>query len=157
MNSPHRCKFHELPRDRLTIRRRVSKRMVEDISMIGSLISPKSSKWNPSVLICTCTFIVALVSSSLPAQSATRDVTGNVTDQHGEPLRRAVVQIDDEETKVVFSYITDRGGKFTFKRLSGSDDYHIWATRKGHRSKTTHLSPFDNYQSKAITLIVRFE
>jgi len=100
---------------------------------------------------------VALLSPSLPAQSATRDITGIVIDQHGEPLRRAVVQIDDEETKVVFSYITDRGGKFTFKRVNGSDDYRIWATRKGHRSKATHLSPFDNHQSRAITLIVRFQ
>ena len=131
--------------------------MVEDIRMTGSLFSPKSSKLNQAVLICTCTFSMALLSPSLPAQSATRDITGIVIDQHGEPLRRAVVQIDDEETKVVFSYITDRGGIFTFKRLNGSDDYRIWATRKGHRSKATHLSPFDNHQSRAITLIVRFQ
>ena len=131
--------------------------MVEEISMTASPISPNSSKWKQAVLIGACSFFVALLNSSLQAQSATRDITGIVTDQHGEPLRRAVVQIDDEETKVVFSYITDRGGKFTFKRVNGSDDYRIWATRKGHRSKATHLSPFDNHQSRAITLIVRFQ
>ena len=131
--------------------------MVEDTSMSASPISPNSSKWKQALLIGACSFFVALLNSSLQAQSATRDITGIVTDQHGEPLRRAVVQIDDEETKVVFSYITDRGGKFTFKRVNGSDDYRIWATRKGHRSKATHLSPFDNHQSRAITLIVRFQ
>ena len=131
--------------------------MVEDTSMSASPISPNSSKWKQAVLIGACSFFVALLNSSLQAQSATRDITGIVTDQNGEPLRRAVVQIDDEETKVVFSYITDRGGKFTFKRVNGSDDYRIWATRKGHRSKATHLSPFDNHQSRAITLIVRFQ
>jgi len=125
--------------------------------MTASPISPNSSKWKQAVLIGACSFFVALLNSSLQAQSATRDITGIVTDQNGEPLRRAVVQIDDEETKVVFSYITDRGGKFTFKRVNGSDDYRIWATRKGHRSKATHLSPFDNHQSRAITLIVRFQ
>ena len=131
--------------------------MVEDTSMSASPISPNSSKWKQALLIGACSFVVALLNSSLQAQSATRDITGIVTDQNGEPLRRAVVQIDDEETKVVFSYITDRGGKFTFKRVNGSDDYRIWATRKGHRSKATHLSPFDNHQSRAITLIVRFQ
>ena len=131
--------------------------MVEDTSMSASPISPNSSKWKQALLIGACSFFVALLNSSLQAQSATRDITGIVTDQNGEPLRRAVVQIDDEETKVVFSYITDRGGKFTFKRVNGSDDYRIWATRKGHRSKAIHLSPFDSHQSKAITLIVRFQ
>ncbi len=134
-----------------------SPRMAEGISMTRYLISRKSSKWKHFVIACAVTCLVAVFSPSMPAQEAPRDVTGIVTDQHREPLRRAVVMIDDEETKVVFSYITDLGGKFAFKRLNGSDDYRIWATRKGHRSKATHLSPFDNRQSRPLTLVVRFQ
>jgi hypothetical protein len=127
------------------------------MSMCGKLIRARSSQCKQAILICAFTMGLALFCQSTAAQSTRRDVAGIVTDQHREPLRGAVVQIDDEETKVVFSYITGRGGQFSFRRLNGADDYHIWATRKGHRSKATHLSPFDNHQSKAVTLIVKFQ
>jgi hypothetical protein len=134
-----------------------SERTIDDISMTRALVPLTLLRWNQAIFICTLTAIVIWLSQSMPAQTASRVVFGIVTDQHREPLRGAIVQIDDQENKVVFSYVTDLSGGFMFRRLNSSDDYRIWATRKSHRSKVVHLSPFDKHQSRPLNLIVRFQ
>jgi hypothetical protein len=91
---------------------------LEAISRIGSLVSAKSSRWKQIVSILTFTTVVTVLNPSVPAQSVSRVVSGVVTDQHREPLRGAVVLIDDQVTKVVCSSVTDRAGKFMFRRLT---------------------------------------
>ena len=77
-------------------------------------------------------------------QGSLRTLTGDVTDRSKEPLRGAIVEVQNESTLAVVSYITDAKGNFSFKRLNGETDYKVWATYRGKRSKTRELSHFDS-------------
>lgn len=91
------------------------------------------------------------------AQPTLRNLTGHVTDPHHEPLRGAVVQVHDDETNGVISYITDRSGTYSFKRLSGEKDYQVWAIFRGQQSRKRELSHFDTKTEKVIDLTIEPE
>ncbi len=109
--------------------------------------------------IVRATIILAL-SLCVPAvfgQHTVRNLTGTVTDQHHEPLRGAVVEVHNEDTDSVVSYITGRSGRYSFKRLDGDTDYRVWATHRGHRSSEKKLSLFDMNRAKVIDLVIKSE
>ncbi|MCU1323160.1 MAG: hypothetical protein JWM43_2809 [Acidobacteriaceae bacterium] len=83
-----------------------------------------------------------------------RDLTGTVTDPQHEPLRGAVVQVHDDNTLATLSYITDRDGHYSFLRLNGDANYHVWATFRSHESAKHDITPFDTSKSKVIDLVV---
>ncbi len=89
------------------------------------------------------------------AQITLRSLTGTVNDQHQVPLKGAVVQVRNEDTKGVVSYITGVDGRYSFKRIQGEADYVIWAMIRGRRSKRKHLSHFDPSKAKAINFTIR--
>jgi hypothetical protein len=89
------------------------------------------------------------------AQPTFRNLTGTVQDRHREPLRGAIVEIENEDTKSVISYITDRNGRYSFKRLEGEADYRVWFTYRGQRSKIRQLSQFDDHHDATINLMVK--
>lgn len=91
------------------------------------------------------------------AQRTSRSLKGTVTDQHQVPLKGAVVQVRNEETDGVVSYITGADGRYSFKRLEGDTDYRIWATVHGHRSKRKNLSLFDPSKAKTINFTISFK
>ena len=95
------------------------------------------------------------VAISASAQPTPRNLTGTVTDRHREPLSGAIVQIHDEATDAVISYITPRTGRYTFLRLSSEDDYTVFATYRGLHSKTRRLSKFDSQTTRDIRLVIR--
>src|ERR1700723_3587122 len=88
-------------------------------------------------------------------QLTLRNLTGTVKDRQHEPLRGAIVQVDNEETKNVISYITDRSGQYSFKRLEGETDYRVWSTYRGQRSRAKSLSKFDSHQNSTINLTIK--
>jgi hypothetical protein len=88
-------------------------------------------------------------------QPTLRNLTGTVHDRHHEPLKGAVVEIENENTKSVISYITDRSGRYSFKRIDGEVDYRVWFTYRGQRSKIRELSQFDSHQNATIDLVVK--
>ncbi len=90
-------------------------------------------------------------------QHTFRNLAGTVTDRHHEPLKGAVIQVHNESTESVASYITGRSGRYSFKRLDGNTDYRVWATYQGHRSRSKDLSSFDSNQEKVINLVIKFE
>jgi hypothetical protein len=98
--------------------------------------------------------LFTLGSSAAIAQPAYRDLTGTVTDRQHEPLRGAVVQIENEETKSVVSYITNRTGQYNFKRLDDKADYRLWATWRDQRSSVKKLTQFDANRDKVIDLVI---
>ena len=102
-----------------------------------------------AVLFLGCLSFTAL------AQPEPRTLTGTVTDRHREPLAGAVVQVHDENTGTVISYITSRSGRYTFQRLSGDDNYTVFATYRGVRSKTRFLSKFDSNPQRYIRLVIK--
>ncbi len=86
------------------------------------------------------------------AQHTSRTLTGTVTDEQNEPLRGAVVQVHGEADGTIVSYITDKTGQYSFKRLDGDLDYSIWATWRGHRFSARKISLFDTSPAKVINL-----
>jgi hypothetical protein len=95
-----------------------------------------------------------LLGPACAAQHNARDLSGTVSDAHHEPLRGAVVQVHGEAFGTVVSYITDRSGRYTFKRLEDDLDYTVWATWNGKRSAVKKLSLFDTSTAKVIDLEV---
>jgi hypothetical protein len=98
--------------------------------------------------------LAALLPVPLFAQGGLRNLSGSVTDPQHEPLRGAVVQVLDGKTQAVVSYITDRSGRFSFKRLSRDTDYTVWATFRGQKSKTKALSQFSGNAEPDVELVI---
>lgn len=111
----------------------------------------------------TCTRIflsVALIATLAPsrfahAQDKTRNLTGTVKDHGREPLRGAVVQLENESTHSVISYITSRTGQYSFKRIGGDTDYTVWATYRGVTSQKKSLDKFSIKRNPKIDLTIQ--
>lgn len=99
--------------------------------------------------------VLLLSTMELRAQTHYRDLEGTVRDRHHEPLKGAVVQVEDENTHSVLSYITDQSGRYSFKRLESGTDYRVWSTYRGRHSKTRTLSLFDTHAAKRLDLTVK--
>jgi hypothetical protein len=89
------------------------------------------------------------------AQMTTRNLSGTVTDGHNEPLKGAVIQVQNGVTDSVVSYITGPDGRYTFKHLDGETDYRLWVLFRGQRSKVRKLSMFDSDKPKVINFVLR--
>ena len=96
-----------------------------------------------------------LLGVPVAAQQPGRTLTGRVTDRHREPLAGAIVQVHSETTLSVISYITGRNGEYVFKHLSPDDDYNVFATYRGYRSKARRLSKFDSRSDRDFHLVIR--
>jgi hypothetical protein len=102
--------------------------------------------------------IVLLPSAAgLHAQDTFRRLTGTVSDASHEPLAGAVVELHDDSTDSVISYITNRSGRYTFPRFSGQDDYHVWARFRGSQSRSRILSKFDSKPTRNINLVIKLQ
>ncbi len=92
------------------------------------------------------------------AQGDPRSLTGTVTDHQHEPLKGAVVQVQNESTNAVVSFITDANGTFFFRRLGGDEtDFLVWATYRGHRSKSKELSHFESNRHPDVKIVVELD
>ena len=101
--------------------------------------------------------LTLLPAPALHAQDALRDLSGSVQDGRREPLRGAVVYLENEATHSVVTYITDRSGHFSFKRLHSDVDYDVWAIFRSQDSKHKTLSQFDSHPNPVITLVIKPE
>ena len=81
-----------------------------------------------------------------------RAITGTVQDGSHEPLRGAVVQMEEAGTLVIRSYVTDQRGEYHFRNVSSSSDFTLWATFRGNKSKTESISKFDHKLDREIPL-----
>ncbi len=98
--------------------------------------------------------IFFVLAAALFSQSelGTRSVHGIVTDKNGEPLRGAVVQLEDARSLQIRSFITKRDGAFTFHRLSTEVDYTLQARYRDKASDTKRLSKFDSHKDPEVDL-----
>jgi hypothetical protein len=94
--------------------------------------------------------------SSLAAQPSTRMVEGVVLDQHSHPVAHAAVQLENDWTLQIRSYITQADGRYHFAGLDGDYDYQLTAESDGLRSHVRKLSKFDSRQQPKIDLTIRF-
>jgi hypothetical protein len=85
----------------------------------------------------------------------TRVLTGTVTDQNARPIAHAAVQIENEKTLNVRSYISEAHGEFHFAELSPDVDYDVRAEFDGIRSAKKTLSQFDGRRAPTMTLVIR--
>ena len=89
------------------------------------------------------------------AQPSTRSVSGTVTDQNGNPVKGAVVLIENTALLRIRSYITQSDGKYHFSGLYWDVDYRLKAKYHGAKGRTKTLSQFDSHDAKVIDLKVR--
>jgi hypothetical protein len=119
-------------------------------------INRRTPKCISTILILVSFWSVAYQSQGF-AQRPLRNVNGIVTDQHGVPLKGAVVQVRNAETNGVMSYITGVDGRYSFKRIDGDSDYRVWAKVHGRRSRVKSLSLFDPSKAKTINFTISFQ
>lgn len=72
-----------------------------------------------------------------------RSVRGKVTDQAGEPLKEAVVKIENAHTLHIRSYITQADGEYRFHGLHPDLDYELKAKYRAYTSKVRTLNWYD--------------
>jgi hypothetical protein len=85
--------------------------------------------WIAIVAVCVgvCLMLGALpVAAQMPTQATQRTLSGIVTDTNHEPIRGAVVELRNESSDALMTYITEANGTYNFKRLDGNTDYTVW-------------------------------
>jgi hypothetical protein len=90
-----------------------------------------------------------------PQGDGSRTLRGTVTDQDARPIPHAAVQIENERTLEVRSYISEAHGEFHFAELSPDVDYDLSAEFDGIRSPKKTLSQFDERRDPTMTLVIR--
>jgi hypothetical protein len=79
-----------------------------------------------------------------------------VADQYSRPLAHAAVQIENDSTLQIRSYITQADGKYHFAGLNSDIDYKLSAEYDEIRSHKRNLSKFDSRHGPRIDLRIRF-
>jgi hypothetical protein len=104
-----------------------------------------------SLLVVTAlaTFAFAQGKNKQPAE---RTVTGVVTNENGEPVPGAIVQLKNMKTLQVRSFIAKEKGEYYFNGLSTDVDYEFRAEWNGKSSNTRTLSSFDSHPSVVLNL-----
>ncbi len=95
------------------------------------------------------------VAAQMPDQATVRTLTGVVTDTSHEPIRGAVVELRNESSRALMTYITDTNGAYSFKRLDGNTDYAVWVVFRGRHSPGHTISKFDSHMAKVINFTIR--
>jgi hypothetical protein len=80
----------------------------------------------------------------------TRDLSGTVTDPHHEPLRGAIVQLQEGDSPNIATYITGDDGRYRFLRLNGNMDYRVSVKFRDRTSHPRNISKFDSNLHKVI-------
>jgi hypothetical protein len=81
-----------------------------------------------------------------------RSVSGVVTNENGEPIQGAIVQLENTKTLQVRSFITKEKGEYYFHELPMDVDFKFTAKWNGKSSPTRTLSSFDSHPAVVINL-----
>jgi hypothetical protein len=98
--------------------------------------------------------LVLLLCAAVSSESHWRFVTGVVTDSRGNELPHAVVQLENEITLSIRSYITGPDGRYYFSEVSADMDYKLTARYRTWWSRPHHLSRFDSPKRRDIRLVI---
>lgn len=105
------------------------------------------------ILFVTC-FAFAGLSFDKKDEDKLRLVQGTVTDAQGNPAVGAVVQLKNNKTLQVRSFITQENGTYQFHGLDPNVDYSLKADYQGASSASKTLSSFDSRKEPVINLKV---
>lgn len=89
-------------------------------------------------------FLLCAFITLLPTPGDHCFIAGVVTDNRGNELPQAVVQLENEVTLSVRSCIMGTDGRYRFAGVSGETDYTLQATYKKHWSTLHRVSRFDS-------------
>ena len=95
--------------------------------------------------------LLVLLSADALAQEV-RAVRGTVTDERGQVLVGAIVQLRNNATLQIRSYITQNEGEYHFEELSTEVTYKVQASYKGTYSRSRAVSRFSSRALKTIDL-----
>lgn len=85
-------------------------------------------------------------------EAGMRSVQGTVTSADDLPEGGAVVQLKNNKTLQIRSFITQKDGHYYFHGLSPDIDYELKAQSHGLSSATKTLSSFDNRKEATLNL-----
>jgi hypothetical protein len=98
--------------------------------------------------------VLLLVSFPSSPQFEVRNVSGVVTDQRGNALPGAAVQLENLSNLSIMSYITGKDGCYYFNNLHDDVDYALRAEYRTYCSRRKTLSKFNSSKHPWIELIV---
>ena len=101
--------------------------------------------------------VIALTGVVVTHAEGWRRVHGIVRDRSGRPLEGSVVQIEDEVTLDVRSYIVKDDGKYHFARLRPDIEYMLRARYRNVWGEKKTLSVFDSRSDAEVKLTVDFK
>jgi hypothetical protein len=122
---------------------------------IMTAISARTRLYFATAILSVTALVCSAPAMAQHPKSTLRSLTGTVTDTSREPLRGAVVQLQNPDNNSVESYLTDTDGHYNFKRLSGDSDYNVWVVFRGHRTPSRSISKFDSHLAKVIDFTVK--
>ena len=114
--------------------------------------------WIAIAAVClgACLMLGAIpMAAQISSQATVRSLSGTVSDTNREPIRGAIVELRNESSHELVTYITEENGNYNFKRLDGNADYVVWVVFRGRHSSTHTISKFDSHMAKVIDFTVR--
>ncbi len=103
-----------------------------------------------AALLCLPTLCIPELFAQANVDTRTRDLSGTVTDPHHEPLRGAIVQLQQDGSANIATYITGDDGRYRFLRLDGNLDYRVSVKFRERTSHPRNISKFDSNMHKVI-------
>ena len=103
---------------------------------------------------CPLLSLLVLVCTPCFSEPDPKLLTGSVTDKRGNELAQAVVELEDETTLRVRSYITSANGEFHFAGVDPETDYKLTARYRTHWSKQRYLSRYDSPKRHNLRVVI---
>ena len=104
------------------------------------------------VILGTVSLLILLSADALAQQA--RAVRGTVTDKHGQILAGAIVQLRDNATLQIRSFITQSDATYHFEQLSPDITYRVQAVYKGNYGRSRVVSRFSSRPLVTLDLVI---
>ena len=118
-------------------------------------ISARTRIFFATALLCVPALLHPVPATAQHPASTRRTLSGTVSDTSHEPLRGAIVQLQNPANNSVETYLTDAAGHYIFKRLEGDTDYNVWVIFRGRHTPTRSISKFDSHLAKTIDFTIK--
>jgi len=101
-----------------------------------------------------CLLLVTLYIPAKEKKPQTRTVSGVVSDEAGNIIDGAAVELKDLQTGKVLEIYSQEDGQYQFADLSFSHDYTIKASYKGASSDLRHISSIESRARLVLNLTI---
>lgn len=94
-------------------------------------------------------------SAAEPPEDDERIVRGQILDQDGKVVPRAIVHLKNLATREGFSVVTDKEGRYRFNGVDMKADHEVYAEWRQQKSRTRSISQFDTRPLVIVNLTVK--